>query len=190
MLRNTNIKIGGLIPVYRSDTGIDGHLIPQAGTSGPSIMAAVIGLPGGPTGQWMYWVESSNFPPGFWPLSEEGTGQRGPYHTGAYQAVLGIYKNGVRIGSLSVYMVVGDAAANTASAYGTIWTSHSSDGQTWSQERPAKAPGPGQASKRIGWRTCGAIDNWRVQRFRWLSDVNIAVLRLNVVIEPMMTRPV
>lgn len=88
-----------------------------------------------------------------------------------------------------IELVTLPGSVKTANTYGVIYTSHSSDGQTYSQEVSARAPGPGEAAKRIGWRTCGQINNWRVQRFRWLSDVHVAVLRLNVAIEPLRTRP-
>lgn len=70
-----------------------------------------------------------------------------------------------------------------------VWASYSNDGQKYSQERPAKVGKQGQTEKRIAWRTCGQIRNFRVQRFRWRSDAHFCALRLNVQIEPLMTRP-
>jgi hypothetical protein len=150
-------------------------------------MFPLITLPDDGDDEWMYWVENSNFPAGFWPLAEDGSGERGPFHNGNYVAQVGIYRNGVRVFAVPVYMVIGDGAAQAIPS-GTIWTSYSADGQTYSQEVGVRAPRPGQATKRIGWRTCGTIRNWRIQRFRWLSDVNISVVRLNLAIEQLTTR--
>jgi hypothetical protein len=189
MLRDITKRIGGLLPVYRLQTGVLGNELPQAGADSPSLMFPLLTLPADGLHEWMYWVEQSNFPAGFWPLEEDGSGQRGPFPPGNYSALVGIYRNGVKVFSVPVYMVVGDGVATVSSTGGTIWTSHSSDGQSFSQERQARAPRPGDAQKRVGWRTCGTISNWRIQRFRWLSDTNVSVLRLNVVIEPLKTRP-
>lgn len=70
-----------------------------------------------------------------------------------------------------------------------IWTSYSTDGVTWSQERPANAGRQGQRNKRIAWRTQGKLQHWRVQKFRGTSDARLAVMRLEAAIEPLMTRP-
>lgn len=70
-----------------------------------------------------------------------------------------------------------------------VWASYSNDGQSYSQERPAKVGKQGQTQKRLAWRTCGQIRNFRVQRFRWRSDAHFCALRLNVQVEPLMTRP-
>ena len=70
-----------------------------------------------------------------------------------------------------------------------IWTSYSTNGVTWSQERPARAGRQGQRNKRIAWRTQGLIRHWRVQKFRGTSDAHLAVARLEGQIEPLFTRP-
>lgn len=66
-----------------------------------------------------------------------------------------------------------------------IWTSYSSDGQVWSQERPVAAGKIGERDKRICWRKQGFIRNWRIQRFRGTSDAFLAVLRLEMRLEPL-----
>lgn len=70
-----------------------------------------------------------------------------------------------------------------------IWTQYSSDGMTWSQERPKKAGKIGDRNKRIAWRTLGTLRNWRIQRFRGTSDAHISVARLEVQFEVLRTRP-
>lgn len=64
-----------------------------------------------------------------------------------------------------------------------IWTSYSHDGETWSQERAAKAGRQGERNKRICWRTQGQIRNWRIQRFRGTSDAHISIARLEAQME-------
>lgn len=70
-----------------------------------------------------------------------------------------------------------------------IWTSYSHDGITWSQERATKCGKQGQYQKRIAWRTQGPIRNMRIQKFRGTSDAHIAILRLEMKAEPLLTRP-
>lgn len=69
-----------------------------------------------------------------------------------------------------------------------IWTSYSTDGQTWSQERSARAGRQGERNKRIAWRTQGKLSHWRMQRFRGTSDAHVAAVRLEAQIEPLYTK--
>jgi hypothetical protein len=71
----------------------------------------------------------------------------------------------------------------------TVWTSYSLDGVVWSQEQPKAAGKQGQTTKRLAWRRQGRIRNIRLQRFRGTSDAMLSMLRLEVAIEPLMTRP-
>jgi hypothetical protein len=66
-----------------------------------------------------------------------------------------------------------------------VWTSYSLDGQTWSQERSARAGRHGKRSQRIAWRTQGEIRHTRMQRFRWTSDAHLSAARLEVSLEPL-----
>lgn len=71
-----------------------------------------------------------------------------------------------------------------------VWTSHSYDGETWGQERATRAGKQGQRAQRILWRNCGRIrGNYRMQKFRGMSDAHLPVLRLEVKAEPLSTRP-
>lgn len=70
-----------------------------------------------------------------------------------------------------------------------VWTSHSNDGITWSDERPKSIGAQGQTTKRLAWRRCGRIRNLRMQRFRGLSDCRASFVRLEAQIEPLQTRP-
>lgn len=71
----------------------------------------------------------------------------------------------------------------------TIWTSYSTDGEKWSQERPIKAGRAGEHDKRLCWRTNGRIRYVRMQRFRGTSDAHISVAALEVAFEPLFVRP-
>ena len=64
-----------------------------------------------------------------------------------------------------------------------IWTSYSLDGETWSQERRARAGRQGQRDKRLVWFGQGSMRHWRVQRFRGTSDAHLAVVRLEAKVE-------
>lgn len=64
-----------------------------------------------------------------------------------------------------------------------IWTSHSLDGETWSQERAISAGRQGQRRKRLVWLGQGSMEQWRIQRFRGTSDAHLAVARLEAQLE-------
>jgi hypothetical protein len=64
-----------------------------------------------------------------------------------------------------------------------VWTSYSVDGETWSQERTARAGRQGQRDKRLVWFGQGSMRHWRVQRFRGTSDAHLAAVRLEAKIE-------
>ena len=66
-----------------------------------------------------------------------------------------------------------------------VWTSYSLDGETWSQERPARAGAQGQRQQRIAWRKQGKMRNYRMQRFRGTSDAHLAMACLEVQMEPL-----
>jgi hypothetical protein len=64
-----------------------------------------------------------------------------------------------------------------------VWTSYSNDGETWSQEVPAKVGVQGNRAKRIKWIRQGHVRNWRVQKFRGLSESNISFAAVEMTIE-------
>jgi len=66
-----------------------------------------------------------------------------------------------------------------------VWTQHSSDGLTWSVERPAKAGKIGDRNKRIVWFGQGLMERQRMQKFRGTSDCHIAPIRLEARLEPL-----
>jgi hypothetical protein len=70
-----------------------------------------------------------------------------------------------------------------------VWTSYSQDGDKWSQERPKSCGKQGETQKRLAWRQMGKLLNWRVQKFRGTSDSLLSVVRLEMKIEPLFTRP-
>ena len=80
-----------------------------------------------------------------------------------------------------------ELAGLTGSVTGSpvITTSYSVDGVTWSMDRTISAGSQGQRGKRLVWMQCGAMQNWRVQRFRGTSDAHIAVARLEARVEPL-----
>ncbi len=64
-----------------------------------------------------------------------------------------------------------------------IWTSYSTDGQTFSQEKPISAGKHGQRSKRLCWFQQGIMENVRIQKFRGTSDAHIPFARLDANVE-------
>lgn len=67
----------------------------------------------------------------------------------------------------------------------TIWTSYSTDGITWSNERPRPAGMIGERNKVLNWLQLGNMRLFRIQRFRGDSDAHIAVAALECRIEPL-----
>lgn len=67
----------------------------------------------------------------------------------------------------------------------SIWTSHTEDGLTWSQERVCKAGVTGVRGKRLSWLQQGRMRQWRAQKFRGTSDAQLSVARLEARIEPL-----
>mgnify|MGYP003629869116 CR=1 FL=1 len=67
----------------------------------------------------------------------------------------------------------------------TIWTQYSSDGETFSVEKPITAGTTGERTKRLVWFQQGHMRNWRIQRFRGTSDAHVAAVRLEARIEPL-----
>jgi hypothetical protein len=70
-----------------------------------------------------------------------------------------------------------------------VWGSHSFDGETWSRERPVRAGVQGDRARRLAWRLDGRIRNYRIEKFRGTSDAHLPVIRLEVKVEPLFTRP-
>jgi hypothetical protein len=66
-----------------------------------------------------------------------------------------------------------------------IWTSWSTDGQTWSQERAISAGKQGERNKRLVWFAQGHFRNYRIQKFRGTSDAYLSFARLEAQIEGM-----
>jgi hypothetical protein len=66
-----------------------------------------------------------------------------------------------------------------------IWTSYSTDGETWSQERAKNIGKSGERNTRISWLQQGHMRNLRVQKFRGTSDAFISFARLEARMEPL-----
>jgi len=64
-----------------------------------------------------------------------------------------------------------------------ISTSYSTDGRTWSQERPLFIGQRGDRGRRLMWRRQGNMRNYRIQRFRGDSRAYLAIARLEAQIE-------
>jgi hypothetical protein len=67
----------------------------------------------------------------------------------------------------------------------TINTSYSTDGQTWSQQKPINIGTTGDRAKRLVWFQQGWMRNWRIQRFQGTSQAHMSFARLEAAIEPL-----
>lgn len=66
-----------------------------------------------------------------------------------------------------------------------VWTSYTTDGETWSQEKPKRAGKRGQRNVRLSWLQQGAMRHWRAQKFRGTSDAFLSFARLEARVEPL-----
>ena len=64
-----------------------------------------------------------------------------------------------------------------------ITTSYSTDGSSWSQDRPIRVGSTGQTKKRLTWFQQGHMRNWRIQRFRGDSQAHLSFARLEAELE-------
>lgn len=64
-----------------------------------------------------------------------------------------------------------------------VWTSYSTDGETWSMEKSRPAGKYGERTRRIAWLQQGILRQWRIQRFRGTSEAHISITRLEAQIE-------
>lgn len=90
--------------------------------------------------------------------------------------------NGVIFHEMELIALTGHVASGASP---TIWTQYSSDGETWSVEKPIRAGTLGQRAKRLVWLQQGHMNNWRIQRFRGTSEAHIAIARLEARLEPL-----
>jgi hypothetical protein len=89
---------------------------------------------------------------------------------------------GAIVHSLELVGTTGRAAADTDP---TVFTSHSVDGLTWSDERQARIGSAGQTAQRVMWRQLGILRNFRSQRFRGANGCPISWARLQAELEPL-----
>lgn len=66
-----------------------------------------------------------------------------------------------------------------------VWTSYSTDGETWSMEKAKPCGTLGDRNKRLAWLQCGLMGNFRIQRFRGTSDARLSIARLEAQLEPL-----
>lgn len=67
----------------------------------------------------------------------------------------------------------------------TIWTSYSTDGLTFSQEKSISAGNTGERDKRLVWRRQGKMRKTRIQKFRGTSDSLISFAAIEAELEPL-----
>lgn len=90
--------------------------------------------------------------------------------------------NGAIIHELELVAIQGNIPMGTEP---TIWTQYSTDGVTWSVEKPIRAGKTGERDKRLVWFKQGNMRNWRIQRFRGTSESQISIARLEARLEPL-----
>lgn len=67
----------------------------------------------------------------------------------------------------------------------SIYTEYSLDGETWSMPKRIKSGKEGERVKRLTWFQQGSMRNWRIQRFKGLSDTHLTFSRLEAQLEPL-----
>ncbi|MES3022743.1 MAG: packaged DNA stabilization protein [Pseudomonadota bacterium] len=89
---------------------------------------------------------------------------------------------GIIIHQLELVCLPGRVALGDAPV---VWTSFSLDGELWSMEIQCPAGRQGDRARRLTWLQQGAMESWRVQRFRGTSDVHASFARLEAKVEPL-----
>jgi hypothetical protein len=95
-----------------------------------------------------------------------------------------IYTDGVG-GIINMLEIVGMPGRCAATADPRISTAFSTNGRTWSLDESISAGMVGEDRKRLQWRRQGRWSNYRVQRFRWTSEANLSVMRLEATLTPL-----
>ena len=88
--------------------------------------------------------------------------------------------NGLEFHELELVCLTGNV---NAAKDPVVYTSYSTDGRTWSNERPRRAGKLGQRSQRLNWLQMGNMLNWRIQKFRGDSDAYISPICLECRVE-------
>ena len=81
--------------------------------------------------------------------------------------------------------IVGLPGQSSFGGSATIATQYSTDGVEWSNLRYISAGDAGQRNKRLSWRGCGMLRNWRIQRFVGTSETRVSMARLEARLEPL-----
>ena len=95
-----------------------------------------------------------------------------------------IYTDGVG-GIINMLELVGMPGRCAATADPRVSTSFSTNGRTWSLDESISAGMAGEDRKRLQWRRQGRWSSYRIQRFRWTSEANLAVMRLEATLTPL-----
>lgn len=88
--------------------------------------------------------------------------------------------NGAIVHELELISLTGNVALGVNA---TVWTSYSTDGVTWSLERPRTVGKIGNRATRINWVQCGNMRVFRIQKFRGSSKACISIAALEARIE-------
>ncbi len=88
--------------------------------------------------------------------------------------------NGTRGGQINELELIALTGRVALDADPIIATMYSTDGETWSQERPIYSGKRGRRNKRLVWRALGLWRVFRIQRFRGDSQSFLSFLRLEV----------
>ena len=81
--------------------------------------------------------------------------------------------------------LVGTPGRTVLGTESTIWTKHSLDGLTWSQERSISVGKEGDRTNRMAWFQQGHMRNYRIQSFRGTSESHVSIARLEAKVEPL-----
>lgn len=93
----------------------------------------------------------------------------------AYNEAAGAVVHRIELIALTGHVAVGESPQ--------ISMAYSTDGETWSVDRPISAGKQGQRAKRLVWLQCGFMRTWRIHRFRGDSRSHLTVARLEAQFE-------
>ena len=134
---------------------------------------------------WVYnrWIVGDPASTGFGYLSDSLSSHWGVLNGWSFSTVI-VYNEsrGALFHELELVSLTGNSIFGTDPS---VWTSHTEDGVTWSQERVCKAGKTGVRGKRISWLQQGRMRQWRAQKFRGTSDAQLSVARLEARVEPL-----
>ncbi len=129
---------------------------------------------------WAYdrWNVADPTRPGIGYLTREAGEQYGDRT--AWEFTTGLLNNQSRGGQVNELELVSLTGRVALDDDPIIATAYSTDGETWSTERPIYSGKQGRRNKRLAWRSLGLWRTYRIHRFRGDTQSHLSFVRLEV----------